>query len=130
MHEPSIESLLAEERRFPPPPDFAAKAVVKDRSLFEEADRDPEAWWARQAKTFQWMEPWHTVLEWDLPFAKWFTGGRLNITESCLDRHVAAGRGDRVAFLHEPFRQRALFHRRAERGHENFGGHSVVSLEG
>ena len=110
MHEPSIESLLAEERRFPPPPDFAAKAVVKDRSLFEEADRDPEAWWARQAKTFQWMEPWHTVLEWDLPFAKWFTGGRLNITESCLDRHVAAGRGDRVAFHWEgePGDQRAI----------------------
>jgi acetyl-CoA synthetase len=98
MHEPSIESLLQESRRFPPPAAFAAGAHVRDRRLFEEAERDPEAFWARQARTFEWMKPFDTVLEWNLPDARWFSGGQLNITANCLDRHVAAGRGGRVAW--------------------------------
>ncbi len=98
MSESSIESLLDEQRSFPPPAAFAANANVRDRALFDEADRDPEAFWARLARTFDWIEPFHTVLDWNLPFARWFVGGRLNITANCLDRHVAAGRGRRVAF--------------------------------
>src|SRR5439155_372739 len=67
--------------------------------LYEEAERDPEAFWARQARELvTWFDDFDTVCEWDLPFAKWFTGGTLNVAYNCLDRHVEAGRGDRVAY--------------------------------
>src|SRR3954463_7892727 len=96
---PAIEDYLLEERTFPPAPEFTADALLTDRRLHEEADRDPEAFWARQAtELVDWRRRWDTVLEWDLPFAKWFVGGQLNVSENCLDRHVAAGRGDRVAY--------------------------------
>jgi acetyl-CoA synthetase len=95
----TIESLLAEGRTFPPPSDFAAGARVSSADVYAEADADPEAFWAEQAgELLDWFEPWHTVLEWDLPFAKWFLGGKLNASYNCLDRHVAAGRGDKVAY--------------------------------
>jgi acetyl-CoA synthetase len=88
-----------EDRTFPPPADFAAQANTNDRSLYEEADADYEAFWARQAREMvTWSKDFHTTLEWDLPFAKWFVGGELNITYNCLDRHVEAGNGDKVAF--------------------------------
>ncbi len=94
----TIASLLDEERTFPPPAGFAARARVTDRAAAEAA-ADPEAFWAaRAAELVTWTEPWHTVCEWDLPFAKWFVGGRLNVAENCLDRHVAAGAGDVVAY--------------------------------
>ena len=98
MSKEAIESLMDEERRFPPPPAFAANANVKDDQLHVAAATDPEAFWAEQAATFEWYEPWTQVLDWQLPFAKWFVGGKLNITVNCLDRHVAAGKGDKVAF--------------------------------
>src|SRR3954447_13636887 len=99
MAEPTIEDYYVEARTFPPPPDFVANALVSDRSLYEEADRDPEAFWARQARELlTWQRDFDTTLEWDLPFAKWFISGQLNVSENCLDRHVTAGRGDRVAF--------------------------------
>ena len=99
MAEPAIEAYYSEDRTFPPPPAFAAHALVDDRSLYEEADRDPEAFWARQARELvTWFDDFDTVCEWDLPFAKWFTGGTLNVAYNCLDRHVEAGRGDRVAY--------------------------------
>jgi acetyl-CoA synthetase len=95
----TIEDYFVEDRGFPPPPDVVASALVTDRSMFDEADADPQAFWARQAgELLDWIEPWQTVLEWDLPFAKWFIGGRLNVSANCLDRHVAAGRGDKVAY--------------------------------
>ena len=95
----TIASLLDEERTFPPPAGFAARARVTDRAAAAEAAADPEAFWAdRAAELVTWTEPWHTVCEWDLPFAKWFVGGRLNVAENCLDRHVAAGAGDVVAY--------------------------------
>ncbi len=88
-----------EDRSFPPPPDFAAQANTNDRSLYEEAEADYEAFWARQARELvTWSKDFHTTLEWELPFAKWFVGGELNITANCLDRHVEAGRGDKVAY--------------------------------
>src|SRR5262249_12509189 len=95
----TIESLLAEGRTYPPPPDFTAGTLIADRAVYAEADADFEAFWAKQAgELLDWIEPWDRVLEWDLPFAKWFVGGRLNATSNCLDRHVAAGRGDKVAY--------------------------------
>ncbi|MEM7272650.1 MAG: acetate--CoA ligase [Actinomycetota bacterium] len=88
-----------EDRSFPPPPAFAAQANTNDRSLYDEADADYEAFWARQARELvTWSSDFHTTLEWELPYAKWFVGGELNITYNCLDRHVEAGRGDKVAY--------------------------------
>ncbi|MFA5885104.1 MAG: AMP-binding protein, partial [Acidimicrobiia bacterium] len=100
--ETTIESLLVEGRTFAPSAEFVAGALVRDRSVFDEAEADPEAFWARQAEELvSWDEPWHTVCEWDLPFAKWFVGGSLNVAYNCLDRHVEAGAGDKVAYFWE-----------------------------
>jgi acetyl-CoA synthetase len=97
--EPTIEAYYLEERTFPPPDEFRANALVADESLHKEADADFEAFWARQAEELvTWFEPWKTVCEWELPFAKWFVGGKLNVSYNCLDRHVEGGRGDRVAY--------------------------------
>jgi acetyl-CoA synthetase len=99
---PTIEDYYHEDRTFPPPADFAAAAVVSDPSIYERAEADPEAFWAEAARDLlDWDEPFHTTLEWDLPFAMWFVGGKLNVTHNCLDRHVEAGRGDKVAFHFE-----------------------------
>src|SRR5438132_8901664 len=99
MAEPAIEAYYSEDRTFPPSPAFAAHALVDDRSLYEEADRDPEAFWARQARELvTWFDDFDTVCEWDRPFAKWFVGGTLNVAYNCLDRHIEAGRGDRIAY--------------------------------
>jgi acetyl-CoA synthetase len=88
-----------EERTFAPSASFVAQANVNDRSLYDEADEDYEAFWARQARELvTWDRDFDTTLEWDLPFAKWFVGGQLNITANCLDRHVEAGNGDKVAY--------------------------------
>jgi acetyl-CoA synthetase len=95
----AIESLLAEGRTFPPPPSFVDAARVSDPAIYAEADADHEEFWARQAtELVTWFEPWHTVLDWDLPFAQWFVGGKLNVAYNCLDRHVEAGLGDKVAY--------------------------------
>src|SRR6478752_4981245 len=94
----TIASLLAEGRTFPPPPYFFAHARISSPYVYAEAAADPESFWAKQSALLDWFEPWHTVLEWDLPFAKWFLGGKLNASSNCLDRHVDAGRGDKVAY--------------------------------
>jgi acetyl-CoA synthetase len=95
---PEIENLLAEDRTFPPDPAFAAAANARAH-LYEEAEADPEGFWARLARErVHWDEPFHTTLEWDLPFAKWFVGGKLNIAYNCVDRHVERGLGDKVAY--------------------------------
>jgi acetyl-CoA synthetase len=96
-----LDDLLREDRRFPPPPDFTAGAVAGDPEIFERAAADPEAYWAECAERLDWFEPWDRVLEWTPPHAKWFVGGRLNVSHNCLDRHVAAGRGDRAALMWE-----------------------------
>jgi acetyl-CoA synthetase len=99
MPEATIEALLAEGRTFPPPPEFKKTARIVDAEIYDEAERDFEGFWARQAADFlDWTEEWHTILEWDLPFAKWFVGGTLNVSFNCLDRHVAAGHGEQVAY--------------------------------
>ena len=95
----AIEVYEVEERRFPPSDAFQAQSLTSDRSLFEEAEADFEAFWARQARELvTWQKDFTNVLEWDLPFAKWFSDGQLNMSENCLDRHVEAGLGDRVAY--------------------------------
>ena len=99
MTEPTIEDYFLEERTFPPSEGFAAAALVSDDSLHREAEVDFEAFWARQAhELLTWSRDFDTTLEWNLPDAKWFLGGELNVSANCLDRHVAAGIGDRVAY--------------------------------
>ena len=100
--EATIEDYYVEDRVFEPAADFASAALAADRSLYDEAAADRLAFWARQAREHvTWFTDFHTVLEWDLPFAKWFLGGTLNVSYNCLDRHVEAGRGDKVAYWWE-----------------------------
>jgi acetyl-CoA synthetase len=97
-HIETIDALLAENRTFPPPDDIKGDALVTGTFLYDEAAADDEGFWAKQAaEMLDWDEPWTTILDWQLPYAKWFVGGKLNAAANCLDRHVAAGNGDRVA---------------------------------
>ena len=96
----SLENLSYENRTFPPSAEFANQANVK-ADIYELADSDPEKFWATAAENLVWEKKWDKVLEWNLPFAKWFVGGKLNASYNCLDRHVLEGRGDRVAFYFE-----------------------------
>ncbi len=97
--EEALEQLL-EVEKFAPPEHFREQALWSDPVVYEEAERDPEAWWAKQAEALDWFEPWDTVLDDSrAPFYKWFTGGKLNASYNCLDRHVEAGNGERVAFF-------------------------------
>ncbi len=97
-----IDVLLETEQTFPPPPEFAAQANASDPGIYDRANEDPETWWASWAEKLDWIEPWENVLDWsDPPWAKWFAGGKINASANCLDRHVTAGRGDRVAFYWE-----------------------------
>ncbi len=101
MSNDTLENLLREERRFPPSPEFAAQAVAK-AELYDEAAQDRLAFWDRQARALTWASPWAQTLDWsDAPFAKWFVGGTLNVAYNCVDRHVEAGHGDRVAIHFE-----------------------------
>jgi acetyl-CoA synthetase len=96
--EAQLEELLDQET-FSPPSEFAKHAVISDPSIHEKAAADPEGFWAEQAEALHWHEKWDQVLDWsDPPFAKWFVGGKLNVAYNCVDRHVEAGNGDRVAF--------------------------------
>ena len=102
MAEPTIEDYYVEDRSFAPSDAFQSNAIVTDRSLYEEAEADRLGFWARQARELvTWFEDFDTVLEWELPFAKWFLNGKLNVSYNCLDRHVEAGRADKVAFYWE-----------------------------
>ena len=95
----AIEDFLVEERTFPPPAAFKADALVTGAEIYDEAEADWQGFWARQAaELVTWYDEWHTILEWDQPFAKWFVGGTLNVSYNCLDRHVEQGLGERVAY--------------------------------
>ncbi|WP_432928717.1 acetate--CoA ligase [Microbispora sp. CA-135349] len=96
----TLSNLLSETRRFEPPADLASAANVT-ADAYEEAAQDRLAFWERAAERLTWAERWDTTLEWKPPFAKWFIGGKLNVAYNCVDRHVEAGRGDKVAYYWE-----------------------------
>ena len=96
-----IDTLLDEQRTFPPPAAFRRAAHVQDDSLERRARADRTGYWADWARQLEWFQPWDRVLEWTPPHAKWFVGGKLNAAVNCLDRHVRAGRGDRIALVWE-----------------------------
>jgi acetyl-CoA synthetase len=96
----SIDNLSHEDRHFPPSPEFAADANAQ-ADIYAKANMDRLAFWEEQAGNLHWNKKWDRVLEWQVPFAKWFVGGKLNASYNCLDRHVIEGRGDRVAFHFE-----------------------------
>jgi acetyl-CoA synthetase len=98
---PEIEALLKEDRSFSPTDEFRSRAHVGDPAVYERAAQDPEAFWAGFAKELEWITPWTKVLEWNPPDAKWFVGGKLNITANCLDRHVRTARRNKAAFIWE-----------------------------
>ena len=110
MSRETLENLLHEDRRFPPAEDFVARAVA-GADLYDSATSDRLAFWATQARDLTWANEWSQVLDWsDAPFARWFVGGTLNVAYNCVDRHVEAGLGDRVAihFEGEPGDTRTL----------------------
>ena len=93
-----IDALQWENRRFPPSEEFKRDTLVAGTFLYDEAEEDDQGFWARQAADLvTWADEWTTICEWELPYAKWFVGGTLNVSYNCLDRHVEAGRGDKVA---------------------------------
>src|SRR5205085_785250 len=110
----NIESVLHEERVFPSPEDLSRKADIKSVEEYEqlrtEAHDSPETFWARMAEEIHWFKKWDTVLEWNLPHAKWFVGGRTNISYNCLDRHLQTWRRNKAAIIWEgePGEQRTL----------------------
>ncbi len=97
----TIETLLAENRHFPPSDAFVAQANISDPGIYAKASQDPEGFWEGWAKELDWFEPWHAVLEWNRPFAKWFVGGKLNAAHNCVDRHAQGARRDKVAIIGE-----------------------------
>lgn len=101
----AIESVLQEARVFPPPPEFAAQAHVKSLDEYEriyaQAAADPAAFWAEQAQALHWFKTWDTVLDWQLPHAKWFVGGTTNVAYNCLDHHLTTHRKNKAAIIWE-----------------------------
>ena len=96
-----IEALLKEGRRFPPPKSFAKAAQVKSTAIYREARRNPLRFWERQARELRWIKPWRKAVDWKLPYAKWFVGGKLNVSDNCLDRHVEGPRRNKAAIVWE-----------------------------
>jgi acetyl-CoA synthetase len=96
-----IAALLEERRVIEPSKEFCDSAVVRDEDVYREAETDLEGFWARQAERLRWSEPWDGVLDWNPPWVKWFVGGKLNVCDNCVDRHIEAGLGDRVAYYWE-----------------------------
>src|SRR6185369_13200582 len=100
-----IQSVSREARRFPPPPEFQARALISSQAeydrLYERSIKEPEAFWRDMANAeLAWAKPFTKVLDWKLPWARWFEDGELNLSANCLDRHLAT-RGDKVALLWE-----------------------------
>jgi len=99
----TIENLLREERTFPPSEEFVANALLDDPGIYERTATEEgfRAFWTEEGNRLDWMEPWTELYEWNAPYARWFIGGKLNVSVNCLDRHVANGLGDRVAYFWE-----------------------------
>jgi acetyl-CoA synthetase len=98
---PELEALLQEDRSFSPTGEFTSHAHVSDSAIYESAAKDPEGFWANFAKELEWIKPWSKVLEWNPPDAKWFVGGKINISANCVDRHVRTARRNKAAFIWE-----------------------------
>ncbi|MGD0931043.1 MAG: acetate--CoA ligase [Candidatus Korobacteraceae bacterium] len=102
---PNIDSILTETRSFPPPPEFSKNAHIRSKEDYDkicaQAAADPEAFWADIARQLHWFKPWDKVLEWNSPWAKWFLGGKINLSYNCLDRHVATWRKNKAAIIWE-----------------------------
>ena len=96
-----IEALLKEGRKFPPPREFARRARVNSPAIYKAAEANPVRFWEQQARELRWMKPWRKALEWKLPYAKWFIGGKLNVSDNCLDRHVEGPRRTKAAIIWE-----------------------------
>jgi acetyl-CoA synthetase len=96
-----IDVLLQENRKFAPSEEFRREALLSDPSIYEKAARDPEAYWAKQAESLHWFSKWNRVLEWDPPRAKWFLGGKLNVSYNCVDRHIETPRRNKAAIVWE-----------------------------
>ncbi len=99
MADIEFDDLLREDRTFPPSAEFRARAIVRDDSIYADADRDPEAFWAGMARELEWSRPWDTILDWKPPHAKWFVGGQINASVNCLDRHVRGPRRNKAALI-------------------------------
>ncbi|HTB96499.1 MAG TPA: acetate--CoA ligase [Terracidiphilus sp.] len=100
-----LDSILRENRVFPPPPEFSQKAHIKSleeyETLYKQSIEDPEKFWSGVAQELHWFKPWDKVLEWNLPSAKWFVGGKLNLSYNCLDRHLEGPRAGKTAIIWE-----------------------------
>ncbi|MGB9653497.1 MAG: acetate--CoA ligase [Candidatus Cybelea sp.] len=112
MTSSAIEALFEESRRFPPDPKFAAQANANP-DMYEAAERDYAEFWASWARRLEWIKPFTVALEWNEPYARWFGDGQLNVSVNCLDRHVRAGRGEKIAYYYEgePGDRRAITYR-------------------
>ncbi len=117
MSSKALEDLLKEERLFPPPAGFKARAAVRDPGIYEQAARDRLRFWESFAEELTWFRRWDRVLEWELPFARWFVGGTTNLSFNCLDRHLAGSRRTKTAILWEgePGDQRTLTYEQLHR---------------
>ena len=118
-----IDVLLEENRKFPPTDEFRHGAVVSSPEIYDEAARDPEAYWAKKAEELQWMRKWDNVLDWKPPHAQWFVGGKLNASVNCLDRHLTGPRRDARAIIWEgePGDERTLTYAELHREVVKFG---------
>src|SRR6267154_3532726 len=120
MHD-NIESHLVEKRVFKPAPGFSSKARIKSlaqyRRMYRESMRQPAKFWTREAKELVWHTPWKKVVEWKPPFAEWFVGGKLNVSENCLDRHLEGPRRNKAAIIWEgePGEKRTLTYKQLHR---------------
>src|SRR5439155_2112928 len=95
-----LDTLLSEQRRFPPPAEFA-KAAAAQPELYQRAGADRLGFWESEARALLWSKPWSKVLEWQAPHAKWFVGGTLNVSVNCLDRHLSGPRRNKAALIWE-----------------------------
>jgi acetyl-CoA synthetase len=100
-HEENLDALLEENRKFPPSEEFRKQANANDPEIYERARRDPETFWAQQAERLEWFTKWTKISEWNAPWAKWFLGGKINITHNCVDRHAASSRRNKAAIIWE-----------------------------
>src|SRR5438105_5240010 len=96
-----IDVLLQENRKFPPSDEFRREALLSDASIYDAAARDPEAYWAKEAEALHWVQRWSKVLDWHPPRAKWFIGGKINVSYNCIDRHIDSPRRNKAAIVWE-----------------------------